>query len=153
MHSIIKKPTISLLNWKVSIFDEELKKMQPPKLTFRSQIGPLIKSYECSMFLLNFRSEITLDWWILKDLNRLFFTILPSPHPLKHTHPTHPRFWLFPNFQNSYPHSKFYNFHAEDVSKYNIPKNDFCNQNMVKNSYLNEYHTEDAFLLSKIKVF
>ena len=46
---------------KVSIFVEKLKKMQPPKMTFRSQIEPSIKSYECFMFLLNFRLEITLD--------------------------------------------------------------------------------------------
>ena len=46
---------------KVPIFDEKLKKMQPPKMTFRSQIEPLIKSYECFMFLRNFGSEITKD--------------------------------------------------------------------------------------------
>ena len=42
------------------------KKMQPPKMTFRSQLEPSIKSYECFMFLLNFRLEVTLDWWILE---------------------------------------------------------------------------------------
>ena len=42
------------------------KKMKPPKMTFRSQIEPSIKSYECFMFLLNFRLEMTLDWWILE---------------------------------------------------------------------------------------
>ena len=50
----------------VSIFVEKLKKMQTPKMTFRSQIEPSIKSYECFMFLQNFRVEITLDWWILE---------------------------------------------------------------------------------------
>ena len=40
---------------KVSIFVEKLKKMKPPKMTFRSQIEPSIKSYECFMFLVNFR--------------------------------------------------------------------------------------------------
>ena len=43
------------------IFVEKLKKMQPPKMTFRSQLEPSIKSYECFMFLLNFRLEMTLD--------------------------------------------------------------------------------------------
>ena len=75
---------------KVSIFVEELKKMQPPKITFRSQIGPLIKSYECFMFLLNFRLEITWTDGFLKDLNRVFLSILP---PLLKTHTPHtPRF-------------------------------------------------------------
>ena len=46
---------------KVSIFVEKLKKMQPPKMTFRSQLEPSIKSYECFMFLQNFRLEITMD--------------------------------------------------------------------------------------------
>ena len=35
-------------------------------MTFRSQIEPSIKSYECFMFMLIFRVEITLDWWILE---------------------------------------------------------------------------------------
>ena len=60
--------------------------MQPPKMTFWSQIGPLIKSYECFMFLLNFRLEITWTDGFLKDLNRFFLSILPPL--LKHTHPT-----------------------------------------------------------------
>ena len=51
---------------KVPIFVEKLKKMKPPKMTFRSQIEPSIKSYECFMFFQNFRLEITLDWWILE---------------------------------------------------------------------------------------
>ena len=46
---------------KVPIFVEKLKKMQSPKMTFRSQLEPSIKSYECFMFLQNFRVEITLD--------------------------------------------------------------------------------------------
>ena len=49
------------IDQKVSIFVEKLKKMQPPKMTFRSQLEPSIKSYECFMFLLNFRLEMTLD--------------------------------------------------------------------------------------------
>ena len=53
------------IDQKVSIFVEKLKKMQPPKMTFRSQLEPSIKSYECFMFLKNFRLEITLDWWII----------------------------------------------------------------------------------------
>ena len=51
---------------KSQFFVEKLKKMQPPKMTFRSQLEPSIKSYEYFMFLLNFRLEITLDWWILE---------------------------------------------------------------------------------------
>ena len=54
------------IDQKVSIFVEKLKKMQPPKMTFSSQIESSIKSYECFMFLQNFRVEITLDWWILE---------------------------------------------------------------------------------------
>ena len=46
---------------KVLIFVEKLKKMQPLKMTFRSQLEPSIKSYECFMFLYNFGLEITLD--------------------------------------------------------------------------------------------
>ena len=49
------------IDQKVSIFVEKLKKMQPPKMTFRSQIEPSIKSYECFMFLQNFRLDITMD--------------------------------------------------------------------------------------------
>ena len=49
------------IDQKVSIFVEKLKKMQPLKMTFRSQLEPSIKSYECFMFLLNFRLEMTLD--------------------------------------------------------------------------------------------
>ena len=49
------------IDQKVPIFVENSKKMQPPKTTFRSQLEPSIKSYECFMFLLNFRLEITLD--------------------------------------------------------------------------------------------
>ena len=46
--------------------------MQSLKITFRSQLEPAVKSYECFMFLQKFRLEITLDWWILKELNRFF---------------------------------------------------------------------------------
>ena len=42
-------------------------------MTFRSQLEPSIKSYECFMFLQNFTSEITVDWWILEDLNCFFY--------------------------------------------------------------------------------
>ena len=42
-------------------------------MTFRSQIEPSIKSYECFMFLRNFRLEITLDWWILERPQSCFF--------------------------------------------------------------------------------
>ena len=38
------------IDQKVSIFVEKLKKMQPPKITFWSQIEPSIKSYECYVF-------------------------------------------------------------------------------------------------------
>ena len=96
------------------IFVEELKKMQPPKITFRSQIGPLIKSYECFMFFLNFRLEITWTDGFLKDLNRFFLSILPPP--LKHTHPTPHVFDCSQIFKILTPHSKFHTFHAEDVS-------------------------------------
>ena len=59
--------TISLRNWSKSLkFCWKTQKMQPPKMTFRSQLEPSIKSYECFMFLENFRLEITLDWWILE---------------------------------------------------------------------------------------
>ena len=51
---------------KVPIFVEKLKKMKPPNMTFRSQIEPSIKSYECFMILQNFRLEMTVDWWILE---------------------------------------------------------------------------------------
>ena len=46
--------------------------MQPPKMTFRSQIGPLIKSYECFMFCLisDWKSHWTDGF--LKDLNCCF---------------------------------------------------------------------------------
>ena len=48
MHSIIKKLRfLCEIDQKVPIFVEKLKEMQPPKLTFRSQQEPLIKSYEC----------------------------------------------------------------------------------------------------------
>ena len=36
---------------KVPIFVEKLKKMKPPKMTFRSQIEPSVKSYESFMFI------------------------------------------------------------------------------------------------------
>ena len=49
------------IDQKVTIFVEKLKKMQPPKMTFRSQLEPSTKSYECFMFLENFGLEITLD--------------------------------------------------------------------------------------------
>ena len=53
--------------WSKSLnFCWKLKKMQSPKMTFRSQIGLSIKSYECFMFLQNFRLEFSLDWWILE---------------------------------------------------------------------------------------
>ena len=39
------------IDQKVLIFVEKVKKMQPTKMTFRSQIEPSIKSYECFMFL------------------------------------------------------------------------------------------------------
>ena len=41
-------------------------------MSFRSQIEPSIKSYECFMILRNFRLEITLDWWILKRPSSFF---------------------------------------------------------------------------------
>ena len=46
---------------KVPFFVEKLKKIQPQKMTFRSQIEPSIKIYVCFMLLLNFRLEMTLD--------------------------------------------------------------------------------------------
>merc|ERR1711888_325031 len=49
------------IDQKVPIFIGKLKKMQPPKMTLRSQIGPLINSYECFMFLQYFRLGITMD--------------------------------------------------------------------------------------------
>ena len=52
---------LSEIDQKVPIFVEKLKKIQPLKMTFRSQLEPSIKSYECFMFLLNFRLEMTLD--------------------------------------------------------------------------------------------
>ena len=54
------------IDQKVSIFVEKLQKMQTPKMTFRSQIEPSIKSYECFTFLQNCRWENTLDLWILE---------------------------------------------------------------------------------------
>ena len=74
MHSIIKKNLRFLceIDQKVSIFVENLKKMQPLKMTFRSQLEPSFKSYECFMFLLNFRLEMTLDWWILERPKSFF---------------------------------------------------------------------------------
>ena len=58
MHSIIKKNLQFLceIDQKVLIFVEKLKKMQPLKMTFRSQLEPSIKSYECLCFC------IILDW-------------------------------------------------------------------------------------------
>ena len=58
---------------KVTFFVEKLKQMQPPKMTFRSQLEPSIKSYECFMFLQNFGLEIIMDWWILERPKSLFF--------------------------------------------------------------------------------
>ena len=52
------------IDQKVPTFVEKLKKMQPLKMTFRSQLGSSIKSYECFMFLPNTRLEINMDWWI-----------------------------------------------------------------------------------------
>ena len=65
---------------KVPIFVEKLKKMKPPKMTFRSQIEPSIKSYECFMFFQNFRLEITLDWWILERQVRRLCHKAPKKH-------------------------------------------------------------------------
>jgi len=59
---------LSEIDQKVPIFVEKLKKIQPLKMTFRSQLEPSIKSYECFMFFLNFRLEMTLDWGILERL-------------------------------------------------------------------------------------
>ena len=63
MHSRLKKKLRFLceIDQKVAIFVEKLKKMQPPKMTFRSQLEPLIKTYEYFMFLLILRLEITMD--------------------------------------------------------------------------------------------
>ena len=61
------------IDQKVPIFVEKLHKMQTPKMTFRSQIEPSIKSYECFMFLQNFGLEIIMDWWILERPKSLFF--------------------------------------------------------------------------------
>ena len=60
---IIKKNLrfLSEIDQNVPIFVEKLQKIQPLKMTFRSQLEPSIKSYECFMFLLNFRLEMTLD--------------------------------------------------------------------------------------------
>ena len=65
---IIKKNLrfLSEIDQNVPIFVEKLQKIQPLKMTFRSQLEPSIKSYECFMFLLNFRLEMTLDGWILE---------------------------------------------------------------------------------------
>ena len=52
---------LSEIDQKVPIFVEKLKKIQPLKMTFRSQLEPSFKSYECFMFLLNFTLEMTLD--------------------------------------------------------------------------------------------
>ena len=41
-------------------------------MTFRSQIEPSIKSYECFMLMQNFRLEITLDWWIFERPSSFF---------------------------------------------------------------------------------
>ena len=65
---------------KVPIFVEKLKKMKPPKMTFRSQIEPSVKSYECFMFFQNFRLEITLDWWILERQVRRLCHKAPKKH-------------------------------------------------------------------------
>ena len=63
MHSRLKKKLRFLceIDQKVAIFVEKLKKVQPPKMTFRSQLEPLIKTYEYFMFLLILRLEITMD--------------------------------------------------------------------------------------------
>jgi len=49
-------------------------------MTFRSQIEPSIKSYECFMFFQNFRLEITLDWWILERQVRRLCHKAPKKH-------------------------------------------------------------------------
>ena len=59
---------------KVPIFVEKLKKMQPPNITFRSQLEPSIKSYECFMFLQNIRWKSHWTDGFLKDLNRFFLS-------------------------------------------------------------------------------
>ena len=45
-----RKRNLCEIDQKVPIFVEKLKKMQPPKITFRSQIEPSIKSYEYYVF-------------------------------------------------------------------------------------------------------
>ena len=49
-------------------------------MTFRSQIEPSVKSYECFMFFQNFRLEITLDWWILERQVRRLCHKAPKKH-------------------------------------------------------------------------
>ena len=71
------------IDQKVSIFVEKLKKMQPPKMNFRSQLEPSIKSYECFMFLLHFRLEMTWTDGFLKDLNSFFFFSFHKPRKSK----------------------------------------------------------------------
>ena len=63
MHSTIKKNLqfFCEIDQKVSFFVEKLKKMQPSKMTFRSQLEPSIKSYECFMFCKISDLEITLN--------------------------------------------------------------------------------------------
>ena len=58
-------------------------------MTFRSQIGPLIKSYECYVFAkFQIGNHIGLmDSW--KALIVFFFQFYLTPPPLKHTNPTH----------------------------------------------------------------
>ena len=68
MHSIIKNLRfLFAIHQKVSIFVEKFKKMQPLKMTFRSQLEPSIKSYECFMFLLNFILETTLFSYKIRE--------------------------------------------------------------------------------------
>ena len=61
------------IDQKVLIFVVKLKKMQSLKMTFKSQLEPSIKSYECFMFCKISDLEITLDWWILEWPSSLFF--------------------------------------------------------------------------------
>ena len=62
------------IDQKISIFVEKLKKMQPPKMTFRSQLEPSIKSYKRFMFLRisDWKSLWTDGLW--KDLYRFFLS-------------------------------------------------------------------------------
>ena len=61
------------IDQKVSIFVEKLKIMQPPKMTYRSQLEPSIKIYECLMFLRNFGLEIIQDRWIIERPQSFFY--------------------------------------------------------------------------------